>query len=630
MRFLNNFSFVLLSVLTLALLLVSHRSYAANATADLRSGVDSDVVGVGDTFELTLSAMITGGVMPEDPLPGTISGFRVERPRVATSRTMSIVNGQRSDGIGLNVSWTLHATRIGTFTIGPPSVVVAGKRVSARAVTVRVVPAGHAPAHNQNPFADPFGSGGPDPLQALLGGMGMIDEPQQQAQPQFVTDPTWALDAPRGRTAFLHATLDKTQAVVGEQVTLTVALYVDATQREPPVNDVHEATATDFLKRTLREDDSVTEPAGNALVGGQPWVVKIVRRSALFPLRTGDLEIGPMSLSIVRGGNSSGAPRESEVLHVHVTEPPMAGRPPGYAVGDVGHFALNVEVTPKNVERDGAVGVDVDLTGSGNLPAALPLPTKPGVEWLAPEIREKLGPLEGGRFGGSRHFSYVVRLHNQGQVDLGEIALPYWDADAHAYAFARAKLGAVDVAPGTNAQKDGGTDDLQVLAGLPPPVTTLAGAPEARQHRTDRPIFWIGLFGAPLVVVAASGATSLARRIRARGAEQAASPKAEWKEKVALADKAIRDADPNGDAAVLRALHAAPLAFFGVSIRGARDEDEVTQILEEAGVPAARAEAYADLVHACETDRYAPEPASIETIRARWVEAKRLMNGLNA
>ena len=44
---------------------------------------------------------------------------------------------------------------------------------------------------------------------------------------------------------------------------------------------------------------------------------------------------------------------------MHVSEPPIAGASAGYAVGDVGKFALSADVSGRDIEQDGAIGVTV-------------------------------------------------------------------------------------------------------------------------------------------------------------------------------------------------------------------------------------------------------------------------------
>ena len=207
-------------------------------------------------------------------------------------------------------------------------------------------------------------------------------------------------------------------------MTLTVYLYEDPYQHQGRPADVHEANALDFLKRSLLEDETRAVGVGIAKVGGRAWNVKLVRKSALFPLKAGRLVIDPMSLTLPRARVGL---RESERLTVDVSEPPVKGRPPGYQLGDVGDFAMTATVNPRTLVQDGAVGVTLELRGTGNLPSKLPLPTIPGVEWLEPQMNEKLGGQAEDRFGGTRTFAYVVRFYKPGTIDLGEVRLSFYD-----------------------------------------------------------------------------------------------------------------------------------------------------------------------------------------------------------
>ena len=100
----------------------------------------------------------------------------------------------------------------------------------------------------------------------------------------------------------------------------------------------------------LREDQQVPF-AGFASIGDGTWKVQLVRRWAIFPLRAGDLAIGPMSVTMLRPRALAGQKRTTESLQIHVKEPPLGGRPPGYSPGDVGHFTLTAEVNPDKSTR---------------------------------------------------------------------------------------------------------------------------------------------------------------------------------------------------------------------------------------------------------------------------------------
>ncbi|HEU0317027.1 MAG TPA: BatD family protein, partial [Solirubrobacteraceae bacterium] len=438
------------------------------------------------------------------------------------------IGGNRGGRFSLTVDWALQATRVGVFTIGPPSVIVGGSRFAARALTIRVVPAGQGPhpppQQQQQQQQTPFGFSPFDPWRGLFPG---IDHPppDEPAEPPTVNvDPKLALDAARGNFYFLHATVDAQNAVVGQQVTYSVYEYIDIGAGVPievDGSDVHDPTAADFVKHPLLRDDQDAIFVGFGSVGGHTWKVNLVRRWALFPIHAGDLAIGPMSVSLVRPRSAAGSKRATEAMRIHVTEPPGAGRPPGYALGDVGKYTLSAQVTPREVDQGGAVGVHLELAGTGNVPSALPVPAREGVEWLAPEEHDQLGATNQGTFGGKRSFDYVVRLHKAGQVDLGEVALPYWDPDLRRYDVARANLGKVSVRASATSPAASAQAQDEVLAGLPRARGALEGTRPDQAHLDDRPAVWIALVAAwpvllGLGIAGRSGARKLTGAMRAR------------------------------------------------------------------------------------------------------------------
>ena len=476
------------------------------------------------------------------------------------------VNGALDEVNGLVTQWTLRADKVGTFTLGPAQITVGGTKRSAAPVRVRVVERGKG--NIARPRGEPAGrSVRRIAARSVQGPVRLRRRRSPRPSPPRrapIRSSAWMRRATP--VAFLHATVDKTRAVVGEQVTLSVYLYEDPYARQGRPGDVHEANANDFVKRSLVEDETRAVGVGTALVGGKLWNVKLIRKNALFPLKTGHLAIEPMSMTLAQARVGL---RASETLYVDVSEPPVAGRPAGYAMGDVGDMSLQATVTPRAIFRDGAIGVNIELRGTGNLPSQLTLPVVPGVEWLEPTMRDKLGPMQNDRFGGTRTFSYVVRVHKEGAVDLGEVRLPYYDADKRTYAVARATLGIVNVAPG--AARDAGADEPEVvLAGMPKERRVLEG-PHPQTFLAER----AALLG---------GALRLAARVRARArrarrprsvAREACAPRrpppiASRRTRRAEAEDACRGEDGKAAmGAIARAVEADVLVRTDVNLRGA-------------------------------------------------------------
>jgi BatD DUF11 like domain len=311
----------------------------------------------------------------------------------------------------------------------------------------------------------------------------------------------------------LRSVVDQKNPVVGEQVTLTVYVYARPTGLE--LTDLHEPSIPDFFRRDLLSPHNQPEPRPVS-IGGVIWRAQPIYKAALFPLKSGEVEIGPMQGTIVGRGSGLNAARASQTIKLHVSEPPSKARPVGYQMGDVGNYSLTATVEPRKSEVGGAVAVTLKLAGVGNVPNAIKMPTSSALEWLEPQVREDI-EIENGKVRGSRTFSYVARPKTPGTVELGEATLPYWNPDRKVYDIARAYLGKIEVMP--DVAKSANQDPA-------PPHDPWASLGKERDHPggykrppeplTERPFYWLGLLGAPLAVVASSLGSRGWRRLRAQ------------------------------------------------------------------------------------------------------------------
>ncbi len=103
----------------------------------------------------------------------------------------------------------------------------------------------------------------------------------------------------------------------------------------------------------------------------------------------------------------------------------LCGAPPRVRARRCRPLLLSAQVTPRDVDQGGAVGVHLEPSPewAGNVPASIAPPARTGVEWLAPEVHEQMGNIGHDTFGGKRSFDYVVRVRRAGEVDLGEVSL---------------------------------------------------------------------------------------------------------------------------------------------------------------------------------------------------------------
>jgi hypothetical protein len=400
--------------------------------------------------------------------------------------------------------------------------------------------------------------------------------------------------------------------VVGEQLTLRIVAYGS----RGPFQEASttEASRADFMGYSIVEN-SQGERHHLVPIESRPWHALKIREIALFPIHAGRLAIGPMKMGFegrgYPGARHQGVARQSNALTIEVAEPPIQDRPAGYRIGDVGSFRLSASVEPRQVSLGEAVSVVVKLEGTGNLPYKLRTPGQRGVEWLEPSLTDQIAPQDG-VVGGLRKFTYVVRLDQPGQVDLGAISLPYWDPARGRYEVASAALGTIQV-NGTRrealkASVDDRPDPLQNLAA---PRTKLGTASAPSAPWTEQNWYWGALFAGPVFVMALAGTARIGKRVRARWLVRQKSHMRLAAQALELARERTQVDMAAAATQVERALFLAIEGSTGFKARGVL-RNELGSALSQHGVDASLARDVSDLFDSCDRARFtgaSSEPA---------------------
>ncbi len=546
-------------------------------------------------------------------------------PDISAQTRVNIVNGKVVARLGIGATWTLKATKAGTYTIGPGSVVIDGKVKLTRTVRVSVRPTRMGPSPKPfDPF-DPFSFPGMPKLPGL-GGAAPDDEEDEDEISLLPPYPSeYRLDRAADKMAFVHAEVTPRRAVVGQQVTLTVYAY----GKRGPFRETHtaEPSREAFLAYTLLEN-SYSEPMYRVPVAQSVWHAKKVRELALFPIRAGKLAIGAMRMGFEGRGYPSDGPhrglvRYSNAIELQVDEPPLKGRPAGYKLGDVGSYTLTAKVTPRKIAAGEAVSVVAKLEGTGNVPFSLKVPQQHQVEWLEPNVLDKVEP-RGLRIGGYRKFSYVVRIDAPGNVELGDLTIPFWDPERGQYKIASANLGRVSVGPGTTSPKDQPSPKSDPLATLGSPRKSLGAQPGASAPLSRGRWFFPGLLLAPLLVVSAYGATRGVQALRRRSKATAESPAKLAKVALAEARHAQKDGDPATTATrVESALFLALEHATGIRARAVL-KSELASELSARGLGEGLVARTEKLLAACDDARFSDKSAESEL----YAESRKLINEL--
>jgi hypothetical protein len=587
---------------------------SASAQVRLQTEASARQIEVGENVQVQLTALTSSeDEVPSNPKLVAPPSVTVRGPSVSSQTQVSIVNGRMSRSVGITVTWTLSASRPGKFRIGPPSVEVQGKRQQGDVIELEVLAPGTLPRRGdprRGPGFDPFDFF--DPFGRSPFPRGLLDPNSDDfADDLPPVPPEFQLDRAPDRTAFVRVRTTPEKVVVGQQVTFDIYGYGG---RGPyRVGGVTEPSRPDFLAYAIEDSD---QSAVRVPIGDDVFLAQRLRQYALFPLKAGKLTVGPVEVLFGGDRYATRKPltRASEPLEIVVVEPPLAGRPPGYRVGDVGQYTLSATVEPRRIQVGEAVSVVARLEGIGNVPLTLNVPQQHGVEWLEPNVVADVEP-KGNVVRGFRSFTYVVKLTEAGSVDLGELALPFYNPTSERYEFARAELGKVEVVPGAGP-KSTDAAEKSTLEGLGKVRDRLEPLSPEKRYLTDQPWFLWLVFGAPLGVVLTDGGLRLWGLLKRRASAKKDDPRLLAESALNHASRLPRNEATKAPALVERALFLAIEAGTGLRARALLRSD-LRQALERAGVPADRATAVVALLDDCEKARFTADASGSSA--SEWV-----------
>ncbi len=385
---------------------MAHTSIAQKFTAS----ASKTKVAVGETFQVTFSLNANGAnfKMP------ALNEFDVySGPNQSTS--MSFVNGAMSQSITL--SYILAAKKEGKFTIAPASVTVNGANIQSNAIAIEVVKGSAQANPNQNQ-----------------------GNPQQNTSAPSNDDVSDNL--------FIKTTVNKTKAYQGEQITVSHKVYTRYQLRG--FQDIKFPDYTGFWSQDVPSNSQQIQLT-NENINGVVYSVAELKKSYLFPQRTGKLTIEPMKAEVVVRKQSNKRPRDifdqffgggyedatysvkSKGVTIDVTALPESGKPAGFA-GAVGEYSFKAEVNKDKVKANDAINLTVTITGKGNIKLVDPLKVNfpEDFETYDPKTKDNITAGATG-VSGSKTFDYLVIPRHEGDYKIDPISFSYFDPEKKQY-----------------------------------------------------------------------------------------------------------------------------------------------------------------------------------------------------
>jgi len=400
------------SILAIAALTVCLLAGKAHASVELTAQVDDLNPPFGG--RVTYTATLTGGSLLPDITPPDFDGFEIVMgPSMSSSFEM--VNGRMSQS--KSITYVLRAVKSGHVTIGPAKAIRKRKTYAVSNSIELDVGQSTAPAVPET------------------------DEEQSEAESRVSFS-----------DLFITAKANKDTVYKQEMVIVTYRIYMRVTVNGYEITKLPQA-------RGFWTEDYDLPPRPNlrdTVIGGKSYKTAVLRKTALFPTRTGKLTIEPLEMDCQvqlparRRYRRSRDPFQmffqdpfmqrsetrsirTRALTLVVRDLPAANCPASFK-GDVGDFRLRVNYDKRQITQHDALTVKVVVSGSGYLksidPPRLKLPT--GFEQFDPTVKESIS-LIGNSMKGKMTFTYLVIPRRVGTFDLSPVVFSYFDPQTGRY-----------------------------------------------------------------------------------------------------------------------------------------------------------------------------------------------------
>lgn len=310
----------------------------------------------------------------------------------------SWINGKRT--YSKTYSFFLKPKKMGTFTIQPATAEIGGKIYQSTTVTVNVTKA--------------------------------VKNPGQFSAEEYASD-----------NIHLVAEVSNYNPYLNEAISVSYRLYVSANTGVSNWRETENPKYNDFWSQSI---DIKALKIKNGKYKGEDYRYVELRKTVLFPQKTGKLNIEPLTLEVsvevptkrrdifgrritrtvnqtVSAGNRT----------IDVKPLPTEGKPQDFT-GAVGDFALNVTTSKNELKASESLQAKVEVSGTGNLKLfELPsLSTPSSLEVYEPEHNDNIRVISSG-MRGRKSDTYTIVPQYKGKYPIPGISFSYFDLKTETY-----------------------------------------------------------------------------------------------------------------------------------------------------------------------------------------------------
>ena len=549
-------------------------SIAATAQVQFDAKVSKKTLGINERLRIDFEMNQDG----DNFRPPNFSGFRVVGgPNQSISN--SWINGKRS--FSKTYSYFLSPQTRGKITIAQATIEIEGEIYKTLPVEIEVTAAVEAPKDGNN------------------------------------------ADYVASENVHLVAEVSNANPYLNEALTVTYKLYVSHdVSITSQWREIDTPKYADFWSQNIDNQNNFKVSEGK--YNGQDYRFVILRTTVLYPQKTGELEIEPLTLDIpidVQGNRRDifgrrVMERVNKTISagkrtINVKPLPLEGKPDGFN-GAVGDFTFDVNTNKTSLNANESLQLDVKVSGKGNLKLfTLPSVKLPNtLEVYEPEHTESVNTTIGG-MQGSITDSYTIVPQFKGTYPVNPITFSFFDPKTEKYRTITSKEFTIEVENGpiSSATASVNSKDAKKQVVLSKDnfkyIKLDANLqPIAQEEFFKSPLFW-SLLGGPFLLIPLFILAGKKRRTRLNDVEGNKLRRANK-----LAKKYLSEAKRNiqNPVAFYEALERALHNYLKAKLNIETSEMEkslISKMLLERNVEAPIVENFIALLKSCEFARYA-------------------------
>lgn len=441
---------------------------------------DRTIVGQGEQFQIDF--VFEGGDVNNisNFIPPSFNGFKIlSGPNQSTS--MTIINGKVSGS--LTLSYILLAQNLGEYTIGSASIVYDGKKFTTQPLKLKV------------------------------------DKGSQRQAFQSKENSNEEI----AKNVFIIAEANKTRVLQGEQITVTYKLYTRLNIASPQISKL--PSYEGFWAEEIQPIKQINFDI--EMFRGERFRVAKIKQVALFPTKSGTLNVTPFELNIPvvvkkkKTGNDIfdeffndsffGRTETVDFLAksntIKVQVDPLPPNAPSSFSGAVGNFTMSTEIDKKDVSTNETLKLRINISGTGNIKLLnipqLQLPA--GLEKYEPKAIENIN--NSSIVSGQKIIDYLIIPRSPGVKEIPPVEFTFFNPSTKKYVTLKSETFKINVRKGAGdefASQSFNKEDIKLLGQDIRYIKTKDFNLELKPEITlIKNWFWFAIFS-PMILLAAA------------------------------------------------------------------------------------------------------------------------------